>query len=41
MTNDGTNDMTNTFRVASEMPFTRLEGTRATLKWIEEYEGKK
>lgn len=40
MTNDGTNDMTNTYQIAPEMPFTRLEGTKATIKWIREYEKK-
>lgn len=40
MTNDGTNDMTNTFQIAPEMPYTRLEGTKATIAWIKEYEGK-
>lgn len=41
MTNDGTNDMSNTSRIAPEMPYTRLEGTKATIEWIKEYEGKK
>lgn len=40
MTNDGTNDMTNTYKIASKMPYTRLEGTKATIKWIKEYERK-
>lgn len=40
MTNDGTNDMSNTYRIAPDMPFTRLEGTKATIAWIKEYEGK-
>lgn len=40
MTNDGTNDMTNTYQIAPEMPYTRLEGTKATIKWIKEYEKK-
>lgn len=40
MTNDGVNDMTNTYKVAPEMPFTRLEGTKATIKWIKEFERK-
>jgi nucleoside-diphosphate-sugar epimerase len=38
MTNDGTNDMTNTFEIAKDMPYTRLEGTKATIEWIKEYE---
>ena len=40
MTNDGTNDMTNTYKIAPEMPFTRLDGTRVTIEWIRKYEGK-
>lgn len=40
MTNDGVNDMTNTYTVAPEMPFSRLEGTKITIKWIKDYEGK-
>lgn len=40
MTNDGTNDMRNTYKIAPDMPFTRLEGTKATIAWIKEYEGK-
>lgn len=40
MTNDGVNDMTKTFEIAPEMPFTRLEGTKATIKWIKEFERK-
>lgn len=38
MTNDGTNDMTSTYRIAPEMPYTRLEGTRETIRWMNEYE---
>lgn len=41
MTNDGTNDMTNTYKIAPDMPYTRLEGTRKTIEWIRKYEGKK
>ncbi len=41
MTNDGTNDMTNTYKIAPETPYTRLEGVKATLAWMREYEGKK
>ena len=40
MTNDGVNDMTNTYKIAPEMPFTRLEGTKTTIKWIKEFERK-
>lgn len=41
MTNDGTNDMSNTYKIAPEMPYTRLEGTKATIAWIKKYEGNK
>lgn len=40
MTNDGTNDMSNTYEIAPEMPYTRLEGTKETIAWIRKYEGK-
>lgn len=40
MTNDGTNDMRNTYQIAPDMPFTRLEGTKATIAWVRKYEGK-
>lgn len=40
MTNDGINDMSNTYKIAPDMPYTRLEGTRATIEWIRKYEGK-
>lgn len=40
MTNDGTNDMSNTYVIAPEMPYSRLEGTKATIEWIRKYEGK-
>ena len=40
MTNDGTNDMSNTYEIAPEMPYTRLQGTKATIEWIKKYEGK-
>lgn len=40
MTNDGTNDMTNTYVIAPEMPYSRLDGTKATIEWIRKYEGK-
>lgn len=36
MTNDGRNDMTNTYIIAPAIPYTRLEGTRITIKWINE-----
>jgi nucleoside-diphosphate-sugar epimerase len=39
MTNDGTNDMSNTYKIAPEMPYTRLDGTKITIKWIKEHEG--
>ena len=35
MTNDGINDMSNTYEIAPDMPYTRIEGTKATLKWLE------
>lgn len=38
MTNDGINDMTNTYQIARDMPYTRLEGTRATIDWIKKNE---
>lgn len=41
MTNDGINDMTNTYKIAPEMPYTRLQGTKATIEWIKKYESKK
>lgn len=41
MTNNGTNDMTNTFMIAPEKPYTRLEGIKATIEWIKKYERKK
>lgn len=41
MTNDGTNDMTNTYKIAPDMPYTRLEGVRATLEWMKKYEERK
>ena len=40
MTNDGTNDMTNTYHFAPETKYTRLEGVRITLKWMKDVEGK-
>ena len=41
MTNDGVNDMTNTYKIAPEMPYTRLEGTQNTIEWMRKYEGVK
>ena len=38
MTNDGINDMSNTYKIAPEMPYTRLEGVRETIAWINKYE---
>lgn len=38
MTNDGKNDMTNTYKIAQNMPYTRLEGTRTTIEWIKKFE---
>lgn len=38
MTNDGVNDMTNTIKIAPLVKYTRLEGTRETLRWIKEHE---
>lgn len=38
MTNDGINDMKNTFMIAPDMPFSRIEGTKATIEWIRKYE---
>lgn len=40
MTNDGTNDMSNTYKIAPKMPYTRQQGTKATIEWIKIYEGK-
>lgn len=40
MTNDGVNDMTNTYEIAPKTPYTRLEGTKITLEWMRKYEGK-
>lgn len=41
MTNDGINDMSNTYLIAPDMPYSRLEGTIITIDWIKQYEGKK
>lgn len=40
MTNDGINDMSNTYEIAPEIPYSRLEGIKETLKWIRENEGR-
>lgn len=40
MTNDGINDMRNTYVIAPEMLYTRLKGTKATITWIKKNEGK-
>lgn len=39
MTNDGVNDMTNTYVIAPQQPYSRLEGTRITIDWIRKNEG--
>ena len=39
MTNDGINDMTNTYTIAPQQPYSRLEGTRITIDWIRKNEG--
>lgn len=41
MTNDGINEMTNTYKFAPKIPYTRLQGTKATIEWIKKYEGHK
>lgn len=41
MTNDGVNDMANTYVYAPKNPYTRIEGTKATIAWIKKHEGKK
>lgn len=38
MTNDGTNDMSNTYKIAPDMPYTRIQGTKLTIEWIKKYE---
>lgn len=40
MTNDGINDMENTYKITSKNPYSRLEGTKITIKWIEDFERK-
>ncbi len=41
MTNDGTNDMTNTYAIAPDIPYTRLQGIKETIEWMRKHEGKK
>lgn len=41
MTNDGINDMENTYVIAPDMPYSRLEGTRITIDWIKKHERKR
>lgn len=41
MTHDGVNDMSNTYVIAPEKKYTRLEGIKATIAWMKEYEGLK
>ena len=41
MTNDGINDMSNTYKFAPQTLYTRLEGTKITLDWIKNVEKKK
>lgn len=38
MTHDGINDLTNTYKIAPETPYTRLQGTKETIAWIREHE---
>ena len=38
MTNDGINDMANTYVIAPDMPCTRLDGTKKTIEWIKKRE---
>lgn len=40
MTNDGTNDMRNTYKISQYIPYSRSEGTKATIEWIKRYESK-
>ena len=41
MTHDGINDMSNTFEIAPEMPYTRLKGTKITLMWLKKMQERK
>jgi nucleoside-diphosphate-sugar epimerase len=38
MTNDGTNEMKNTFEISSDLPYSRQEGIKNTIAWINKYE---
>ncbi len=38
MTNDGINDMTNTFKIAPHIPYSRFDGVRETLAWMKSNE---
>lgn len=40
MTNDGINDMTNTYKIAPATPYSRHEGIKMTLAWMKRHEGK-
>lgn len=40
MTSDGINDMTNTYAISHDLPYTRLDGVNETLAWMKEYERK-
>ncbi len=40
MTNDGINDMSSTYEIAPDMPYTRLQGTKITIDWIKNTERK-
>lgn len=40
MTNHGVNDMSSTFKIVSGTPYSRIEGTKATIDWIKQYENK-
>lgn len=40
MTNDGVNNMTNTYKLAPKMIYSRLDGIKNTIEWIKKYEGK-
>ena len=41
MTNDGINDMANTYALAPDPPFTRLKGTKITIDWLRKCERNK
>jgi nucleoside-diphosphate-sugar epimerase len=40
MTNDGMNDISETYNIAPDVPFTREQGTKKTIEWIKKYERK-